>query len=126
LEIREGLYYSKEHEWAKVEGDRAYVGITDYAQDQLGDIVFVELPDIDDELTADDRLGVIESVKAVADVRCPLAGRVVEVNEELEATPESVNQQPYEAWIAVLEIADKKELEDLMSAEEYRAFLEQL
>ncbi len=126
MEIRAGLYYAKEHEWVRVDGDKAYVGITAYAQDQLGDIVFVELPDLDDELAAEDRLGVIESVKAVADVQCPLSGQVLEVNEDLETSPEMVNQQPYEAWIAVLKISHPEELKQLMSAEEYLAFIDQL
>lgn len=123
MEVREGLYYSKDHEWVRVMDDRAYVGITDYAQHSLGDIVFLELPDQDSEYVLHDRLGVIESVKAAADIHCPLSGRVLAVNSDLEDAPESVNSQPYESWIAVLSIADRDQLAQLMSAEEYRKLI---
>lgn len=123
MEIREGLYYSKEHEWVRIEGDKAYVGITDFAQHHLGDIVFVELPDVNAEYAANDRMGVIESVKAVADVHCPISGQVLVVNSELEDAPETVNQQPYEAWIAVLSMTDPDELKQLMNTQAYRIFV---
>jgi glycine cleavage system H protein len=126
VEILDGLYYSKEHEWVRVEGDKAHVGITDYAQHHLGDIVFVELPEVDAEFSADERLGVIESVKAVADVHCPVSGQVLEVNGDLEDAPESVNQTPYEAWIAVLQLKNRDELQQLMDAEAYRNFVANL
>lgn len=116
------LKYSREHEWVKVEGNRAYVGITDHAQDALGDIVFVELPEVGDEIEAGGILGTVESVKAASDIYAPISGRVVEVNEELENSPEKINETPYEAWIAILEISDPSELEDLMSAKEYEKF----
>lgn len=119
------LKYSKEHEWVKLEGDRAYIGITDYAQDSLGDIVFVELPEEGEELEAGDVLGAVESVKAASDIYAPISGKVVEVNEELEDAPEMINEEPYEAWIAVLEISDPSELEDLLSAEEYEKLCEE-
>ena len=116
------LKYSKEHEWVKVEGDRAYIGITDHAQDALGDIVFVELPEVGDEIEAGAILGAVESVKAASDIYAPVSGRVVEVNEELEDSPEKINESPYDAWIAVLEMSDPSELEELMSAEDYEKF----
>ncbi len=116
------LKYSKEHEWVKVEGDRAYIGITDHAQDALGDIVFVELPEVGDEIEAGAILGTVESVKAASDIYAPVSGRVVEVNEELEDSPEKINEAPYEAWIAILEMSDPSVLEELMSAEDYEKF----
>lgn len=126
MEIRDGLYYSQEHEWVRVEGDKAYVGITDYAQQHLGDIVFVELPDVDAEFSANERLGVIESVKAVADVHCPISGQVLSVNNELEDAAESINQAPYSAWIAVLSLTNPEELQQLLDAEAYRRFVASL
>lgn len=123
MEVREGLYYSRTHEWVRVEGDKVYIGITDHAQHELGDIVFVELPDVDGEYGLDDRLAVIESVKAVADAHCVVTGRVVEVNSELEDSPEMLNQDAFGAWIAVLELTSHDELKQLMCAEEYRKFV---
>ncbi len=125
MEIRENLYYSEDHEWVRVEGDLAYVGITDYAQHHLGDIVFVELPEIDSEYAAGDTIGVIESVKAVADMHTPVSGTVVEVNEALEQAPESLNKDPYGRHIAILRLSDPEELGNLMNAEQYTAFCEQ-
>lgn len=94
MKLIEGLYYSKDHEWVKVEGEYATIGITDYAQDSLGDVVYVELPDIDDELDAGDEIGIVESVKAASDIYTPLSGKVVAVNEELVDTPEAINKDP--------------------------------
>ncbi len=125
MELRAGLYYSKTHEWVRVEGEKAYIGITDYAQHELGDIVFVELPDVDGEYGLDDRLAVIESVKAVADAHCVVSGRVVEVNSELEDSPELINKNAFEAWIAVVELSNQDDLKQLMSAEDYRKFIEE-
>ncbi len=125
MKVLAELKYSKEHEWVKLEGNRAYIGITDYAQDALGDIVFVELPEEGAELEAGDVLGAVESVKAASDIYAPVSGKVVEVNEELEDAPEKINEEPYEAWIAVLEISDSSELEDLLSAEEYEKLCEE-
>jgi len=122
MKVMPGLYYSEEHEWVRVEGERAYVGITDYAQHHLGDIVFVELPEVDDELAAGDTVGVVESVKAASDVYCPIGGKVVEVNEALLDDPAAINNDAFEAWIAVLEIADAAQLDDLMDAAAYEAF----
>lgn len=122
MEIMSGLKYSKEHEWVKVDGDRAYVGITDFAQHALGEIVFVELPEVDAEIRIGDVLGVVESVKAASDVYSPLAGKVTEINEELADEPGKINASPYESWIAVLELSDTSQLEDLMDEAEYEKF----
>jgi glycine cleavage system H protein len=119
MNIIKGLKYSKEHEWLRVEGNTAYIGITNYAQLALGDIVFVELPDANASFNAGDVIGVVESVKAVSDIYTPVSGTVVKVNEELADFPEKINEEPYESWIAVLEINDTKELEELMDEEEY-------
>jgi len=119
------LKYTEDHEWIRVEGGEGVVGITHYAQDQLGDIVFVELPEVGDEFGQGESFGVVESVKTVSDLYMPLAGKIVEVNEELLDSPELVNEDPYEAgWIAKIEIADESELEALMDAEQYEASLE--
>src|SRR5690554_7031810 len=93
MKLIEGLYYSKDHEWVKVEAEYATIGITDYAQDSLGDVVYVELPDIDDELDAGDEIGIVESVKAASDIYTPLSGKVVAVNEELVDTPEAIDRK---------------------------------
>lgn len=123
-EIRGGLFYSEDHEWVRVEGDLAYIGITDYAQHHLGDIVFVELPEPDSEYGAGDTIGVIESVKAVADMHTPVSGTVTAVNETLEEAPESLNKDPYGQHIAVLKMSNPAELEKLMTSEQYAAFCE--
>lgn len=125
MKLIEGLYYSKDHEWVKVEGEYATIGITDYAQDSLGDVVYVELPDIDDELDAGDEIGIVESVKAASDIYTPLSGKVVAVNEELVDTPEAINKDPYGSWIIKLEISQVEELEKLMTSQEYEAFIKQ-
>lgn len=114
------LKYTKEHEWVRVEGDRAVVGITEYAQHELGDVVFVDLPDLNQQVTAGAAMATIESVKAVSEIFAPLSGEVMEVNDTLEHSPELVNQDPFDkGWIAVIEIADKAELDGLMTAEVY-------
>ena len=122
MKVIEDLKYAKGHEWVKVEGNRAYIGITDFAQDELGDIVFVELPDVGTNLDADDILGTIESVKAASDIYAPVSGAVVEVNSELEESPELINEDPYEAWVAVIEMADGSEVANLMDGAEYEKF----
>jgi len=122
MEVRNDLLYTSEHEWVRVEGNRAYVGITDYAQHSLGEIVYVELPEIGDELNAGDVFSVIESVKAASDSYLPVSGKIVEVNEELSDSPQLINEDPYGSWIVVVEMADKSELDKLMSAEEYEEF----
>ncbi len=118
------LKYTREHEWAKVEGDRARIGITDFAQEQLGDVVFVELPKVGARVTAMQSFGVVESVKAVSDLFAPLSGEVVEVNGELPKKPETVNADPYgQGWMIVVRYADAKELDTLMSAAEYEKLI---
>ena len=116
------LKYSREHEWVRVEGQRAVVGITDFAQSQLGDVVFVELPAVGATLVAGKRFSVVESVKAVSDIFAPVNGMVVEVNEMLNDAPEKVNQDPYgEGWIAVIELASAADLAELMDSTAYAA-----
>lgn len=122
MEVIKGLKYTKDHEWIRVEGDKAYIGITDYAQRHLGDIVFVELPEVDDEFTAGDTLGVVESVKAASDVYTHLSGQVVEINEELIDNPGIINKEPYESWFVCFEYTDASELDLLMDAEDYKKF----
>nr|WP_230087631.1 glycine cleavage system protein GcvH [Alicyclobacillus mali (ex Roth et al. 2021)] len=125
VNIPEGLKYSREHEWVRVEGSRAYIGITDYAQDELGDIVYVELPDKGAEVRAGDTFGTVESVKTVSDLYAPVSGRVVEVNESLADAPEKVNESPYEeAWMIVVEMSDPSELEALLDGEAYRQHIQ--
>lgn len=117
-----GLFYSVSHEWVRIDGENAYIGITDYAQHNLGDIVFVELPELDIDFKAGDPFAVIESVKAVSDVYCPLSGTVIQVNESLEESPELLNEDPYENFLAVIAFTDITETEKLMSPEQYEAF----
>lgn len=115
-----GLRYSKEHEWVKVEGDKVRIGISDFAQEELGDIVFVELPEVGDTITVDEPFGSVESVKTVSELYAPISGTVVEVNGDLDDNPEYVNESPYEkAWMVVIEPEDASEIENLMTAEQY-------
>ncbi len=119
------LKYTKEHEWIRISGKRAIVGITDYAQKELGDVVFVDLPSPGQEVVKGDDFAVVESVKAVSDVYAPISGTVVEVNDNLEDSPELLNQDPYnDGWIAVIEMLDLTELDKLMTNQEYEAFIE--
>ena len=114
------LKYSKDHEWVKVEGNTVTIGITEYAQNELGDIVFVELPEVDDEIEVGDTFGSVESVKTVSELYAPVAGKVTETNDELEDSPEFVIESPYEkAWMVKVEISDESQLDDLMSADDY-------
>lgn len=118
-------YYTKDHEWIKVEGEKATVGITDFAQKQLGDVVFVELPEVGTELEFHQSIGVIESVKAVSDIYSPMSGEVIELNEKLNDSPELVNQDPHgKGWIIRIKIKDEAELQKLMSADGYEKFIE--
>jgi glycine cleavage system H protein len=120
------LRYSEEHEWVKVEGEKVRVGITAFAQHELGDIVFVELPEVGDELKADEPFGSVESVKTVSELYAPVSGRVVEVNEDLSDSPEFVNESPYEkAWMVVIELTDNSELDKLMNAEQYEEMIKE-
>jgi glycine cleavage system H protein len=122
MNIPKDLLYTSEHEWIKVDGNQVYLGITDYAQHHLGDIVFVELPELDTEVDTGDSIAVVESVKAVSSVYSPVSGTVVENNEELEDSPELLNEDPYTNHIAVINISNPDELEDLMSSADYEAF----
>jgi len=120
------LKYSKSHEWVRVEGDLATVGITDYAQDQLGDVVYLELPEPGRIIHQDESFGSIESVKAVSDLISPVSGEVVEVNDELVDAPETVNEDPYTSgWMVIVRMDDPNEVKELMSVSEYQAFLEE-
>ena len=117
------LLYSKDHEWVlSLEGNRVRIGISDYAQNSLGDIVFVENPEEGDEITSGETMGSIESVKAVSDLISPVSGSVVLVNEELEDSPESINEKPYEAWLIEVELSNPDELNSLLKEDEYTAF----
>ena len=121
-----GLRYTKEHEWVKIEGNKATIGITDFAQSELGDIVFVELPEVGDEISKDQPFGSVESVKTVSELYAPVSGKVVAVNEELSDSPEFVNESPYEtAWMITIELSDEAELEELMAVDAYAALIEQ-
>jgi glycine cleavage system H protein len=125
-EVPEGNRYSEDDEWVREEGDRHLVGITDYAQQQLGDIVFVELPRVGTSLTAGESFGVIESVKAVSDLYSPISGEVVEVNEALQDSPESVNEDCYgDGWIIAIAAASPEEMDDLMDEDAYQSFLDE-
>lgn len=125
--VVDGLLYTKDHEWAKVEGDVATIGITDHAQEQLGELVFVELPPVGKEFAAHKEIAVVESSKAAGDVYCPVAGKVTEVNEELNTRPELINEECYQAgWICKVQIADKAPLDELMDAAQYKEYLETL
>jgi glycine cleavage system H protein len=123
VSVPEELQYTRSHEWVRTEGDTATVGITDYAQDELGDIVFVELPEKGATFDAGDSFGAVESVKAVSDIYAPVGGEVVEVNEALNDSPEKINEDPYgEGWIIKLRVSDEG---DLLSASDYEQFLEE-
>ncbi|WP_288609460.1 glycine cleavage system protein GcvH [Leyella stercorea] len=117
--VIEGLFYSESHEYVKVEGDFAYVGITDYAQHALGNVVYVDMPEVDDEVEADEDFGAVESVKAASDLISPVSGTVVEVNEALEDKPELLNEDAFENWIMKVQLSDKSELDALMDATAY-------
>lgn len=115
----EGLYYSESHEFVKVEGEYGYIGITDYAQNALGNVVYVDMPEVDDDITAGEEFGAVESVKAASDLNTPVSGTVVEVNTALEDTPELINQDAFANWIIKVKLSDPSELESLMDAKAY-------
>ena len=124
--VPKNLRYTREHEWAKQEGDRVRVGITAYAQEQLGDVVYLELPDVGDTVKRGESFGVVESTKAVSELFAPVSGKVVEVNDPLSDAPETINEDPYEeGWMIAIEPADPKEVDALMDAKAYRAFVEE-
>lgn len=125
MTIPNDLFYTENHEWISVDGKEAVIGISEHAQDELGDIVFVELPSVEEELEQFEEFGVIESVKAVSDVFMPVSGIIVEVNEDLMDQPELINEDPYgNGWLIKVEVKDKSELDDLMDSTEYKAFIE--
>ena len=126
MEFPEGLKYSKEHEWVLVEGQTATIGITEFAQEELGDIVFVELPEVGEKVVKDDPFGAVESVKAVSDVYAPVSGAVLEVNDVLPDNPETINDDPYgDGWLIRVELSDADDLKDLMDADEYAEYVAQ-
>jgi len=118
--IIDGLYYSESHEYVKVEGDFGFIGITDYAQHELGNVVYVDMPEVDDEVTAGEDFGAVESVKAASDLMSPVSGTVVEVNEALEDEPGLINKDAFENWIIKVELSDKSELDGMMDAAAYK------
>ncbi len=117
------IFYTESHEWIKVEDDYGYVGITDYAQESLGEIVFVELPEVDDLVEAGNEFSAVESVKAATDIISPVSGTIVEVNEELEDNPELINEDAFENWIVKIDLDDKSELDTLLTEEEYKELI---
>ncbi len=122
--VIEGLYYSESHEYIRVEGDYGFIGITDYAQHALGNVVYVDMPEVDDEVSAGEEFGAVESVKAASDLMSPVTGVVIEVNDALEDQPELINQDAYENWIIKVALSDKSELDNLMDAKAYAEFCE--
>ncbi len=126
MNLPKDLRYSEEHEWVKTEGNQVRIGITDFAQSELGDIVFVELPEVGDEIEADQPFGSVESVKTVSELYAPISGKVVAINEDLDDSPELVNESPYEkAWMIIIEPSDASEVDKLMSADEYEAMIKE-
>ena len=122
MKVEKGLFYTEDHEWLRVEGEFGYVGLSDFAQEQLGDIVYIELPEVDDEYDKGEDFGSVESVKTAADINMPVGGTIVEVNEELNDSPEVVNEDAYGSWIVKIKIADEAEVEELMGDEDYEKF----
>ncbi|MGI8315653.1 glycine cleavage system protein GcvH [Halobacillus mangrovi] len=124
MSLPKDLRYSEEHEWVKEEGEKVRIGITDFAQSELGDIVFVELPEVGEELEADEPFGSVESVKTVSELYAPVSGKVVEINEELEDSPEFVNESPYDkAWMVVVEPSNASQMDELMTPEQYEEMI---
>ena len=124
MKVIPSLKYTDKHEWVKVEGEFAYIGITDFAQDQLGEVLFVEMPEVGDEITAGEEYGVVESSKVASDLIAPVSGEVVEINEKLDDEPEYINEDAYDAWIVKVKVSDADELDSLLSSEGYEAGLE--
>ena len=124
-EIPNNLKYTKDHEWALIENDVVTVGITDFAQSQLGDVVFVELPEVGTELNRGDSFGVVESIKSVSDLYSPVSGEVIEKNDDLEASPENCNSTPYESWMVKIKLSNNDGMDELMSAEDYSPLCEE-
>lgn len=124
MKLLEELKYAESHEWVKVEGNKAYLGITDYAQDKLGDVVYVEVPEVGTIVETGDQFVVLESVKAASDVYAPISGTIVEVNEELEDNPGLINESAYDAWIVAIDMSLPTEIDNLLSAEDYEKLYE--
>lgn len=125
--VPEDLYYTKEHIWVKIEGDIATIGITDYGQHQLGDVVFIDMPEMGREIESGEVIASVESVKAISEVYAPLTGKIIEISEDLSNYPSTINSDPYgDGWICDIQIKDPTEVEDLMTADDYRAYLEEL
>ncbi|MCY6355152.1 glycine cleavage system protein GcvH [Clostridium sp. ZS2-4] len=122
MKIIKKLYYTDDHEWIKVDGDEAYIGITDYAQNNLGNIVYIDLPQVDTEFTAGDSFGVVESDKDASDLYIPLDGKVLEVNEDILDEPQLVNKNPYKNWMIKVEMFDDSQVDELMDAKEYKEY----
>ncbi len=125
-EVKQGLYYTESHEYVRVDGDYGYVGITDYAQQQLGNIVYVDMPEVDDEIAAGEEFGAVESVKAASDLNSPVTGVVEEINEALEDAPDLINKDAYGNWIMKVKLSDKSELDGLMDAAAYDKYCQSL
>ena len=125
MKVIPSLRYTEKHDWIRVEGEFAYIGITDFAQDQLGEILFIEMPEVGDEISAGKEYGVIESSKVASDLISPISGEVVEINERLDDEPEYINEDAYDAWIVKVKLSDVDELDSLISAESYEAELEE-
>lgn len=126
MSVKDDLYYSEDHEWVREEEDCLVIGVTDFAQEELGDIVFVELPEVEEKFEKNDSFGVLESVKAVSDTFIPVSGKITEVNETLMDNPELINDDPYgDGWLVKVDPADDTELDELLSAEEYAEFIEE-
>jgi len=124
MNVPENLLYTEEHEWIKVDGNFAYIGITDYAQSELGDIVFVELPNKDDEFEKNDVFGTIEAVKTLADLFLPVSGKIVDININIEDNPELINSEPYgDGWLVKISITDSNEINDVLSPEDYKKII---
>ena len=123
--IVEGLFYAESHEYVKIEGEFGYVGITDYAQHELGNVVYVDMPEVDDEVEAGEDFGAVESVKAASDLISPVSGTVVEINEALNDSPELINEDPYANWIIKVQLSDASETEKLMDAAAYKEFIKE-
>jgi glycine cleavage system H protein len=124
MKVIPSLKYTDKHEWVRMDGEFAYIGITDYAQDQLGEVLFVEMPEVGDELTQGEEYGVVESSKVASDLVAPISGEVVEINEKLDDEPEYINEDPYDAWIVKIKVAEEDELESLLNSDGYESIIE--
>ena len=124
MKVIPSLKYTDKHEWVRMDGEFAYIGITDYAQDQLGEVLFVEMPEVGDELTQGEEYGVVESSKVASDLVAPISGEVVEINDKLDDEPEYINEDPYDAWIVKIKVAEEDELESLLNSDGYESITE--